>query len=440
MIRAHRTLLPALALLALAACGEAPMPTEGQAGPSPALPAPHEGLLPDMNVARVVGWAEGETPSVPEGLRVAAFATGLANPRELYVLPNGDVLAVESRAPKGKPVSRPKEMVMNWVRSWSAGTGGGGDESNRITLLRDADGDGTPEVRTTFLEGLHSPFGVALVGGDLYVAHADAIVRYPYTEGATEISDPGTVLARIPGGPINHHWTKSLVASPDGSLLYVGIGSNSNAAERGIEAEHNRAAILEVDRANGRWRVFADGLRNPNGLTFHPATGELWTVVNERDELGPDLVPDYLTHVEDGGFYGWPYSYFGQNVDPRVRPQRPDLVERAIAPDYALGAHVAALGLAFAAGDRNLGDRFRDGAFVGQHGSWNRDHPSGYRVVFIPFANGRPNGPPVDVVTGFLAGDGAARGRPVGVTFDATGALLVADDAGNAVWRVSAAN
>ncbi|WP_183429273.1 sorbosone dehydrogenase family protein [Mesorhizobium sp. RMAD-H1] len=423
--------------LALAGCSENAADPSAQVGPNPNLPELQQYLFPPMNVARVIGWAEGETPTVPQGLQIQALATGLQSPRSLFVLPNGDVLVVESRAPEGKPIMRPKELVMGWIQSFARG-GGESGESNRITLLRDANGDGTPELRSIFLDKLNSPFGVALVGSDLYVAHADAIVRYPYNTGDTEITAPGTVLTQLPGGPINHHWTKSLVASPDGALLYVGIGSNSNVGERGMEAEKNRAAILEVDRASGRWRVFADGLRNPNGLTFEPQTRTLWAVINERDEIGPNLPPDYLTSVRDGGFYGWPYSYWGQHVDPRVHPPRPDLVEKAIVPDYALGAHVAALGLVFYTGT-NLPEAYRGGAFIGEHGSWNRMQHSGYKVVFVPFANGRPNGRAQDVVTGFLNEDGEARGRPVGLAVDRTGALLIADDAGGTVWRVTAA-
>ena len=327
---------------------------------------------------------------------------------------------------------------MGYIESWAT-SGGDTGESNRITLLRDANGDGVPETQSVFLDHLNSPFGVALVGNDLYVANTDAIVKYPYTEGDTKITAPGTVLTPLPGGPIDHHWTKSLVASPDGSKLYAGVGSNSNITENGMEAEHNRADILEVDRASGRWRIFASGLRNPNGLSFEPQTGALWTVVNERDELGPDLVPDYMTSVKDGGFYGWPYSYYGQHVDPRVKPQRPDLVEKAIVPDYALSSHVAPLGLAFSSGS-SLPDAYRSGAFVGEHGSWNRQVLNGYKVVYVPFTDGKPSGPAQDVVTAFLTSDNQARGRPVGVAFDKTGALLIADDSGNTVWRVTAAH
>ena len=326
---------------------------------------------------------------------------------------------------------------MGWVESWVT-SGGDTGESNRITLLRDENGDGKPETRTVFLDGLASPFGVALVGSDLYVANTDAIVRYPYNPGDTKISTAGTTLTPLPGGPIDHHWTKSLVASRDGSLLYVGVGSNSNITENGMEAEKNCAAIWEVERATGRWRIFASGLRNPNGLTFEPESGDLWTVVNERDELGPDLVPDYMTAVKDGAFYGWPYCYFGQHLDPRVKPQRPDLVEKAVVPDYALSSHFAPLGLAFYTAS-SLPEKYRGGAFVGEHGSWDRQQFNGYKVVFVPFSGGHPSGKAEDVVTGFLDANGQARGRPVGVAVDKTGALLIADDVGNTVWRVTSA-
>ncbi len=424
-------------LLALAGCSDSePEPTE--IGPSPKLPAQAEYFVPPMNVAKVVGWKDGETPKAAAGLKVQALATGLSHPRSVYTLPNGDILAVESTAPKGEPITRPKDLIVGWVQSLATGGGGGGGEaSNRITLLRDADGDGVAETREVFLDHLSSPFGVALVGGDLYVANTDAIVRYPYREGDTKISDPGTVLTELPGGPIDHHWTKSLVASDDGSLLYVSVGSNSNITENGIEAEKNRAAIWEVDRQSGRHRIFAAGLRNPNGLSLEPRTKALWTVVNERDELGPNLVPDYMTSVKDGGFYGWPYSYYGQNVDPRVMPQRPDLVAKAIVPDYALSSHVAPLGMTFYTAD-NLPEAYRGGAFVGEHGSWNRHAFNGYKVVFVPFKDGKPDGLPQDVLTGFLNEQDQARGRPVGVGVDGKGALLVADDVGNTIWRVTA--
>ncbi|MBR1172158.1 PQQ-dependent sugar dehydrogenase [Bradyrhizobium liaoningense] len=428
--------LACASLLGLAGCNDGSGDPNAQVGANPALPEIQQYLLPPIHIARIVGWKKDETPTVAQDLQAKAFATGLQHPRSVYVLPNGDVLVVESKAPTGAPIKRPKEIVMGFVESWAT-SGGDSGESNRITLLRDSNGDGVPETQSVFLDHLNSPFGVALVGNDLYVANTDAIVRYPYTEGDTKITAPGTVLTPLPGGPINHHWTKSLVASPDGSKLYAGVGSNSNITENGLEAEHNRAAILEIDRASGRWRLFASGLRNPNGLSFEPQTGALWTVVNERDELGPDLVPDYMTSVKDGGFYGWPYSYFGQHVDPRVKPERPDLVAKAIVPDYALSSHVAPLGLAFNTGT-SLPAVYRGGAFVGEHGSWNRQVLNGYKVVFVPFTDGKPSGPPQDVVTGFLNSDNQARGRPVGVAIDKSGALLVADDSGNTVWRVSA--
>jgi glucose/arabinose dehydrogenase len=401
------------------------------------LPDPQQYLLPPIHIARISGWKKDETPAVAQGLKIQALATGLEHPRSLYVLPNGDVLVVESKSPGTQPVLRPKDLVMGWVEKLAT-SGGSTGESNRITLLRDSDGNGVPEVRSVFLDHLNSPFGVALVDNDLYIANTDAIVRYPYTTGDTKITDPGTPFVPLPGGPIDHHWTKSLVASPDGSLLYVGVGSNSNITENGIEAEKNRAAILQIDRASGRWRIFASGLRNPNGLSFEPQTGALWAVINERDELGPDLVPDYMTSVKDGGFYGWPYSYYGRHVDPRVMPQRPDLVAKAIVPDYALSSHVAPLGLAFYTAS-NLPDTYHGGAFVGEHGSWNRQSLNGYKVVFVPFKDGKPDGIAKDVVTGFLDGDNQARGRPVGLAIDKTGALLVADDVGNTVWRVTSA-
>ncbi|MFC7398197.1 PQQ-dependent sugar dehydrogenase [Chelatococcus sp. GCM10030263] len=408
-----------------------------QIGPNPALPEPQQYLFPPMRLAKVVGWKEGETPTVAPGLKIEALATGLQHPRSLYVLPNGDILVVESISPGTEPVRRPKTIVTGWIESMVTSSGETSG-SNRITLLRDGNGDGKPETREVFLDHLNSPFGVALVGNDLYVANTDAIMRYPYNPGDTKITAPGTELVPLPGPPIDHHWTKSLVASPDGSLLYVGVGSNSNVAENGMEAEKNRAAIWEVDRASGRWRLFATGLRNPNGLSFEPQTHALWAVVNERDELGPDLVPDYMTSVKDGAFYGWPYSYWGQHVDPRVMPQRPDLVAKAIPPDYGLSSHVAPLGMTFYTADA-LPAKYRGGAFVGEHGSWDRMQFNGYKVVFVPFQDGKPSGKAEDVVTGFLNADNQARGRPVGVAVDKTGALLIADDVGNTVWRVTAA-
>jgi glucose/arabinose dehydrogenase len=424
------------AVLTLSAYGDEPFDIQSQIGPNPKLPEIQQYLFPPMHLASVVGWKKGETPAVAPGLKIAAFATDLQHPRSVYVLPNGDVLAVESKGPGTEPARRPKDLVMGWIQSLS--TGGGGDQpSNRITLLRDADGDGVPEVKSVFLDHLDSPFGVALVGEDLYVANTNAIMRYPYRTGQTVITAKPTMLTALPGGPIDHHWTKSLVASPDGTKLYVGVGSNSNITENGIQAEENRAAIWEVDRASGAWRIFASGLRNPNGLSIEPVTKQLWTVVNERDELGPNLVPDYMTSVRDGAFYGWPYSYYGQHIDPRVMPQRPDLVEKAIVPDYALGSHVAPLGMTFYAAEA-LPQKYRGGAFVGEHGSWNRKTFNGYKVVFVPFEAGHPSGKAEDVVTGFLNKNDEARGRPVGVGVDARGALLIADDVGNTVWRVTA--
>jgi glucose/arabinose dehydrogenase len=431
-------ILPGALALCLAGCNDQGGDPKAQIGPHPNLPEQTQYLLPPMHIARVVGWKQGETPTVAPGLKIEALATGLQHPRSLYVLPNGDVLVVESKSPGTQPVTRPKDIVMAWVESWAT-SGGDTGPSNRITLLHDAKGDGAPKAQSVFLDHLHSPFGVALVGEDLYVANTDGIVKYPYKEGATKITAEGTTLTELPGGPIDHHWTKSLVASPDGSTLYAGVGSNSNITENGIEAERDRASVWQIDRATGRHRIFASGLRNPNGLSFEPQSGALWAVVNERDELGPDLVPDYMTSVKDGAFYGWPYSYYGQHVDPRVMPQRPDLVAKAIAPDYALSSHVAPLGLAFYTGN-SLPQAYRGGAFVGEHGSWNRDPLNGYKVVFVPFSNGQPNGMTQDVVTGFLNGDNQARGRPVGVAVDKSGALLIADDVGNTVWRVTAAN
>ena len=431
----------AAAVLALSGCSDegSDFDISQQIGPDPVLPEPQSQLLPDLKVAEVVGWQDGETPTVPEGLTVTAYATDLANPRTVHTLPNGDVLVVQGRAPGGKPTERPKDLIRGWIMSIAHGGGGGPQkESNLITLLRDADRDGTVDERHDLLTGLNSPFGVAFADNTLYVAAADAILAYPYELGQDSITEEPRVLTPLPGGPINHHWTKDLALSPDGQFLYASVGSNSNAAERGMEAEKGRAAIWQVDRETGAARIFASGLRNPNGLTIHPETGTLWTVVNERDELGPNLVPDYMTSVQENAFYGWPYSYYGQHVDARVHPPRPEMVEQAIAPDYALSSHVAALGMTFAMGSA-MPEPFTNGAFVGEHGSWNRSAFNGYKVIYIPFENGMPSGQPVDVVTGFLDGD-SARGRPVGVGIDGTGALLVADDAGNAVWRVAPAD
>jgi len=423
--------------LSLAACNEQDSAaTEQTFGSKPTLPAPENSLIPTVNVAKAIGWPAGAEPTAAQGMAVNAFATGLDHPRTVYVLPNGDVLVAETNAP-----SRPDDEkgIKGWITKLVMGRAGADTKSaNRITLLRDGNGDGIAETRSVFLEGLNSPFGMALVGNDFYVANSDAIVKFPYRTGDTKITTPGVKLADLPGGPLNHHWTKDLAASPDGSKLYATVGSNSNIGENGMDAETNRAAVLEVDRATGKWRVFASGLRNPNGPAWQPQSGALWVVVNERDELGNDLVPDYMTSVKDGAFYGWPYSYYGQHVDVRVQPQRSDLVEKAIVPDYALGAHTASLGLAF-----NTGSLFppemANGAFIGQHGSWNRKPRAGYKVIFVPFKSGMPSGKPQDVLTGFLTSDGEAQGRPVGVAIDKQGALLVADDVGNAIWRVTPA-
>jgi glucose/arabinose dehydrogenase len=428
------TILVALAGLGLAGCDDNGGDPEKQIGANPMLPALQQYLLPPIRIAKPVAWGD-ETPKVPEGLQIRALATGFQHPRSLYVLPNGDVLVVESNGPK-PPIFRPKDIITGWVQ-WFAGAKA--KDANRITLLRDANGDGVPEVRTVFLDHLSSPFGVALVGHDLYVANTDAVVRYPYQDGETTITDPGTKLTDLPGGPIDHHWTKALLASPDGSKLYVGVGSNSNITENGIGAEYERAAIWEVDRATGAHRIYASGLRNPTGLQWEPVTGKLWAIANERDEIGPDLVPDYLTSVRDGGFYGWPYSYYGEHLDPRVQPQRPDLVAKAIVPDYALSSHVAPLGLALYKGSE-LPERYQGGAFVGEHGSWDRTPLNGYKVVFVPFSGGKPSGPAQDVVTGFLDANDHARGRPVGLAVDRSGALLIADDVGDTVWQVFSAH
>lgn len=428
--------LAAVLILLLGACDSADLPEEASQGANPTIPEPSDGVVPTVNVAEASSWRAGEKPTRAEGLEVKAFARNLDHPRWLYVLPNGDVLVAETNAPKR---SGGREGIREWVMGWAMDRAGAAVPSpNRIMLLRDEDGDGQADTKTVFLENLNSPFGMALIGEDLYVANTDAVMRFPYEEGATEITAKGEKLADLPGGPINHHWTKSLVASPDGKHLYSGVGSNSNVAENGMEVEEGRAAIHEIDVETGESRIFASGLRNPVGLDFQPGTDTLWAVVNERDELGSDLVPDYLTAVKEGGFYGWPYSYWGHYVDTRVEPQKPELVKEAIVPDYALGNHVAPLGLTFAEGN-TLPPAYASGAFVGEHGSWNRAPRSGYKVVFVPFVNGEPQGKPIDVLTGFLNEDEEARGRPVGVEIAKGGALLVADDVGNTVWRVSGA-
>ena len=437
-MKSHHYLIALLCTTAVAACAEtARLPPEASIGPDPVLPAPETSLIPTVNIAPAVGWTAGASPITAAGTAVAAFATALQHPRWLYVLPNGDVLVAETNRP-----AHPDEStgIKGWVvKRVMKKAGAATSSANRITLLRDADGDGVAEGRFVFLENLNSPFGMALIGNDFYVANTDAVMRFPYKTGQTRIDAPGVKLVELPAGARNHHWTKNLIASPDGARLYVTVGSNSNVAENGMEAEAGRAAIWEVDVATGRHRIFASGLRNPNGLGWEPETGKLWTVVNERDELGSDLVPDYLTSVVDGGFYGWPYSYFGAHVDARVKPPRPDLVATAIKPDYALVPHSAALGLAFANGSA-LPPPLRNGAFIGRHGSWNRKPKSGYKVIFVPFDHGVPSGQPVDVLTRFLNPAEEAQGRPVGVAIDKRGALLVADDVGNVVWRVTPAH
>jgi glucose/arabinose dehydrogenase len=424
----------AVAALSLAGCGDrAKLPVEAGYGPSPTLPPPTTSLFPTVKVAPAKGWPAGTTPTAAPGLEVEAFAEGLHHPRWLYVLPNGDVLVAETSAPV-----RPKSGggLRGWfMKMFMKQAGSAVPSANRISLLRDSNGDGVADYRSVFLQGLNSAFGMALVGDELFVANTDAVMRFRYTPGSVRIDAPGTKVVDLPAGPRNHHWTKNIIASRDGARLYATTGSNSNVAEHGMAEEAGRAAIWEIDPATGSHRIFAGGLRNPNGLAWGPVSGRLWTAVNERDEIGSDLVPDYMTSVQDGGFYGWPYSYFGRHVDARVKPARPDLVSRALVPDYALGAHTASLGLTFYEA-RLLPPSYFGGAFIGQHGSWNRNPPSGYKVIFVPFAAGRPSGPPQDVLTGFLDGSGNARGRPVGVAVDRAGALLVADDVGNKIWRV----
>jgi glucose/arabinose dehydrogenase len=428
---------PTVALIscaALAACGTKAGDPARQYGPTPYLPEPSEYLMPPMSVPKAVGWKSGETPTASAGLKVDAIATGLEHPRTLYTLPNGDILVVESNSP-GTEAYRPKDLISGKVKARAGAAAKGG---NRITLLRDPDSDGKPELRTVFIDHLHSPYGIVLVGDTLYVANTDAILAFHYVLGMTRITSPGVELADLPAGPIDHHWTKSMTVSADGAKLYVGVGSNSNITENGMAVEEGRAAIYEVDRLTGAKRIFASGTRNPTGVAFEPHTGQLFAVVNERDEIGPDLVPDYLTSIRKGGFYGWPYSYWGSHVDVRVHPQRPELVAQAIKPDYGLSSHVAPLSLLFSEG-QHLSPAFANGAFISEHGSWDRSPLNGYQVIFVPFVDGRPVGNPLPVVTGFLGQDNeTVHGRPVGLALDRSGALLVADDVGNTVWRVSA--
>ncbi len=433
-----RVAITSAALAALAACGDtATLPVSAGTGAAPRLPAPNKTLIPTVHIAPAKGWPAGGRPQAVAGTAVAAFAEGLDHPRWMLVLPNGDVLVAETNKPP-KPEGSGSGGIRGWVTKMVMGRAGAEVPSaNRITLLRDADRNGVAEVKTAFLENLSSPFGMALVGNQLYVANADALVRFLYQTGQTQITAAPTKVMDLPAG-INHHWTKNVIANADGSKLYVTVGSNSNVGENGLDIEKGRAAIWEFDVKTGQGREFATGLRNPNGMAWEPDTKTLWTVVNERDEIGSDLVPDYLTSVKDGAFYGWPYSYFGQHVDERVKPQQPDLVAKAVVPDYALGPHTASLGLAWSAGN-TLPGSFTSGMFIGQHGSWNRKPRSGYKVIFVPFAGGKPAGDPVDVLTGFVSDDGDALGRPVGVALDQHGALLVADDVGNVIWRVTKA-
>lgn len=415
--------------LFLSACSGEPQDIAQRYGPTPTLPEPERRMLPNMEIAEPQPWGD-QVPTVPENFIVTAIATDLKIPRQTLVLPNGDILVAEGRGGNAAKLT-PKDVIAGYIKAQGNTTVEGGD---RLTLLRDADGDGSYEVKTVFADNLNAPYGLAFFEGELFVANQDALVRFDYQEGQTKASGPPTKVADLPS-EINHHWTKALTISPDGRFLYVGIGSNSNITERGMDAEVDRALVWQINPETGAYKPYATGLRNPTALAIEPQTGQLWVVVNERDELGKDLVPDYLTSVREGGFYGWPYSYWGKNLDPRVRPQAPEKVAAAITPDYALGAHVAALGLDFSIAA--MGEKFSEGVFIGEHGSWNRKDPVGYKVIFIPFSNGRPSGPPVDFATGFRTADGKTRGRPVGVTVDPRGALIVADDLSNTVWRIS---
>lgn len=429
-----RYVTAAVLAVGVGACGgSSEVPETQTIGPNPTLPEPQSSLIPTINVVEAIGWPDGSAPSGPAGTAVTAFAKNLDHPRWIHVLPNGDVLVAETNAP---PRPEDNTGVRGWFfKRYQKKAGGAVPSANRITLLRDGDGDGVAEQRTVFAANLNSPFGMALVGEHIYIANTDAIVRFPYATGMTSVTGAPEHIVALPAGPRNHHWTKNIVASADGTKLYAANGSNSNVAEYGMEEEQGRAEVWEVDLATRTHRVYGSGLRNPVGMTIEPTTNMLWVAVNERDELGNDLVPDYMTSVRDGGFYGWPYSYFGQHVDERPEPKRPDLVAKAIVPDYALGAHTASLGLVYA-GATSLPAQFQNGMFVGQHGSWNRKPRSGYKVIFVPFTGGRPNGMPIDVLTGFVKENGEAMGRPVGVAIDGRGGLLVADDVGNVIWRV----
>ena len=415
--------------LLLSGCGDTNPDATQARGPDPKLPEQQRGLLPSMKIAEPSAWGD-RTPTVPEGYAVTAIAKDLKIPRQTLVLPNGDILVAEGRGGNAAKL-KPKDVIAGYIKAKGNTQVKGG---NRLTLLRDADGDGRYEVQTVFAENLNAPYGLALANGKLYVANQDALVTFDYTEGQTQASGAPVTLTELPS-QINHHWTKSLAVSDDGRFLYVGIGSNSNITERGMEAEVDRAVVWQIDAQTGAHKPYVTGIRNPTALTIQPGTGQVWAVVNERDELGPDLVPDYLSSLKEGAFYGWPYSYWGQNVDPRAQPQDPAKVAAAIKPDYSLGSHVAALGVDFSL--PAMGERFADGVFVGEHGSWNRSDPVGYKVIFVPFRDGKPAGEPVDFATGFRDDDGKTRGRPVGVTVDPKGALIIADDLANTVWRVT---
>ncbi len=421
-------LFSGIVAIASSACGGDPAPS--QYGANPELPDPHRGLLPSMQIATPAEWGN-DRPAVPQGYTIEPIATDLRIPRQTLILPNGDILVAEGSGGADAPALRPKDIIAGYIKKQGKSSVKGGD---RLTLLRDGDGDSTYETREVFADNLNAPYGLALIDGALYVANQDSLVRFDYRDGQTRASGPPTQITELPSA-INHHWTKAMTASADGRFLFVGIGSNSNITERGMDAEVDRAMVWQIDPQTGAHKRYATGLRNPTALAIQPETDQLWVVVNERDEIGPNLVPDYLTTVREGGFYGWPYSYWGQNVDPRAQPPDAEKVASAIRPDYSLGAHVAALGVAFS--NPAMGERVADGVFVGEHGSWNRSVPAGYKVVFVPFRDGRPAGDPIDFVSGFLADDGKARGRPVGVTVDPRGALIVADDLSNTVWRVT---
>lgn len=424
-------------VLSMAACATpSSLPASAGYGPQAVLPPPDTAFIPTVKIPPARGWPANTRPQAAPGFQVQAFASALIHPRWLFTLPNGDVLVAETNAPQGQSTGNAIKDL--FFKAAMKRAGGGGDSADRITLLRDADGDGVAETRSTFLTGLHSPFGMALVGNTLFIANTDAVLRFNWQPGMLRINEPGQKLADLPALPINHHWTKNIIASQDGKFLYATVGSNSNIGENGMQNEILRASILQIEIASGHIRQFASGLRNPVGMDWQPDSGALWVVVNERDELGNDLVPDYLTALEDGGFYGWPWSYFGQNTDPRVKPKRPDMVARALVPDFALGAHSAALGLLFYRGQL-LPPAYRSGAFISLHGSWNRNPISGYKLIYVPFKDGHPAGPPEDILTGFLSKESQAYGRPVGISVDARGALLVADDVGNIIWRVSPA-